>query len=44
MQQIIKDLEIQFALKTLGSVNYFLGFEVIRTSSSLHLSRSKYVA
>ena len=44
MQQIIKDLQIQFALKTLGSVNYFLGFEVIQTSSGLHLSQSKYAA
>ena len=44
MQQIIKDLQIQFALKTLGSVNYILGFEVIQTSSGLHLSQSKYAA
>ena len=44
VQKIIKDLQIQFALKTLGSVNYFLGFEVIQTSSGLHLSRSKYAA
>ena len=44
MQQIIKDLQIQFALKTLGSVNYFLGFEVTQTSSGLHLSQSKYAA
>ena len=43
MQHIIKDLHLQFTLKTLGSVNYFLGFEVIGTSSGLHLSQSKYV-
>ena len=44
VQQIIKDMQIQFALKTLGSVNYFLTFEVIRTFSGLHLSQSKYAA
>ena len=44
VQQVIKDLNIQFALKTLGSVNYFLGFEVTHTSSGLHLSQSKYAA
>ena len=44
VQQIIKDLHLQFALKTLGYVNYFLGFKVILTSFGLHLSQSKYVA
>ena len=44
VQQVIKDLNLQFALKTLGSVNYFLGFEVTHTSSGLHLSQSKYAA
>ena len=44
VHQVIKDLNAQFALMTLGSVNYFLGFEVTRTPSSLHLSQSKYVA
>ena len=44
VQQIIKDLQIQLALKTLGFVNYFLGFEVIRTSSGVHLSQAKYAA
>ena len=42
IQQLIKDLNIQFSLKTLGPVNYFLGFEVIRSPSSLHLSKTKY--
>ena len=44
VHQVIKDLSAQFALKTLGSVNYFLGFEVTRTLFGLHLSRSKYAA
>ena len=38
VQQVIKDLNLQSALKTLGSVNYFLDFEITHTSSSLHLS------
>ena len=41
-KQVIKDLNQQFALKALGSVSYFLGFEVTRTHSQLHLSQSKY--
>ena len=26
IQEVIKDLHAKFALKTLGSINYFLGF------------------
>ena len=32
----------KFALKTLGSVNYFLGFEVTHSPFGLHLNQSKY--
>lgn len=39
----IRNLDTQFALKTLGSVNYFLGFEAYRDTSSLYLTQSKYV-
>ena len=42
VQHLVQDLHNQFALKTLGSVSYFLGFEVLRTSSGLHLSQAKY--
>ena len=42
IQEVIKDLHAKFTLKTLGSVNYFLGFEVNRSSSRLHLNQSKY--
>ena len=42
MQQVITDLHQQFTLKTLGPINYFLGFEVNRFSSGLHLNQSKY--
>ena len=39
IQEVIKDLHAKFTLKTLGSVNYFLGFEVNRSSSRLHLNQ-----
>lgn len=38
----ICDLDKNFALKTLGSMNYFLGFEAYRDSTSLYLTQSKY--
>ena len=44
VQQVIKDLNLEFALKTLSFVNYFLEFKVTRISSGLHLSQSKYAA
>ena len=44
VQQVIDALHTQFALKTLGSVHYFLGFEVLRTPLGLHLSQAKYAA
>ena len=42
IQEVIKDLHAKFALKTLGSVNYILGFEVTLSSSGLLLNQSKY--
>ena len=44
VQHLIQDLHHQFALKTLGSVSYFFGFEVLRISSSLHLNQAKYAS
>ena len=41
---LIHDLNTAFALKTLGSVHYFLGFEVIRTPYVLHLRQTKYAS
>ena len=42
LQGCIHDLNTHFALKTLGSVNYFLGFEAYRNSTSIYLTQSKY--
>ena len=44
VQQVIEALHTQFALKPLGYVHYFLGFEVLRTPLGLHLSQTKYAA
>ncbi|KAL5764857.1 hypothetical protein ACOSQ2_017451 [Xanthoceras sorbifolium] len=43
IHKLISDLNSTFALKTLGSVNYFLGFEALRNSSGLLLTQTKYV-
>ena len=43
VHQLIKDLHFEFALKSLGSVNYFLGFEVFRNSTGIYLHQRKYV-
>ena len=43
LKSCINDLDIHFALKTLGSVNYFLGFEAYRDSSGIYLTQTKYV-
>ena len=32
----------KFALKTLGSVNYFLSFEVLRNTDGIFLTQTKY--
>ena len=41
IHQLIKDHHQQFALETLGPVSYFLGFEVTRDGSRLHLTQTK---
>ena len=42
LKACIHDLDTYFALKTLGSVNYFLGFEAHRDASGMYLTQSKY--
>nr|KYP76396.1 Retrovirus-related Pol polyprotein from transposon TNT 1-94 [Cajanus cajan] len=39
----IKQLNIMFELKDLGSLHYFLGVEVCRDASGLYLKQTKYV-
>lgn len=40
----MKDLNDEFSLKTLGSLQYFLGLEATRTTTGIHLKQSKYVS
>ncbi|WJZ95347.1 hypothetical protein VitviT2T_014123 [Vitis vinifera] len=42
IQTLIQDLQNRFALKDLGLVKDFLGFEALRTTIGLHLTQSKY--
>ena len=39
--EFIRDLDTNFALKTLGSVHYFLGFEAHRNKAGIYLTQSK---
>ena len=39
---VIDQLQKVFSLKTLGSMHYFLGFEIKRSSDGIHLSQMKY--
>ena len=43
INKTISQLNSTFALKALGSVNYFLGFEVFQDSTGLYLTQSKYI-
>ena len=43
VDKLISDLNEKFALKTLGSVSYFLGFEAYRDHTGLYLTQQKYV-
>ena len=39
---LLKDLGVEFALKDLGELHYFLGIEVKQHKDGLHLSQEKY--
>jgi hypothetical protein len=41
---LLEDLRVNFALKDLGPLHYFLGIELKQDCDGLHLSQSKYVA
>ena len=43
LKSCICDLDTHFALKTLGLVNYFIGFEAFRDNSYIYLTQTKYV-
>ncbi|KAK6120654.1 hypothetical protein DH2020_045604 [Rehmannia glutinosa] len=43
ISEVIHLLNQQFALKTLGEVNYFLGLEAHRSAAGLLLSQTKYI-
>ncbi|KAL5753589.1 hypothetical protein ACOSP7_021809 [Xanthoceras sorbifolium] len=43
IQQVINELHLCFALKTLGFVNYFLSFEAYRNGIGLFLTQTKYI-
>ena len=40
---VIQALTSRFALKTLGSISYFLGFEAFRDNFGLYLNQDKYI-
>ncbi|KAA3477498.1 Retrovirus-related Pol polyprotein from transposon TNT 1-94 [Gossypium australe] len=43
IDQFVKELDMQFSLKDLGQLHYFLGIEVTRTPNGLFLSQKKYI-
>ncbi|KAL5837338.1 hypothetical protein ACOSQ3_014507 [Xanthoceras sorbifolium] len=43
IHQVICDLKTTFALKTLGSIEYFLSFEAFRSSTGIYLTQTKYI-
>ncbi|RVW19542.1 Retrovirus-related Pol polyprotein from transposon RE1 [Vitis vinifera] len=44
IHSMIQALTSRFALKTLGSISYFLGFKAFRDSSGLYLNQAKYIS
>ena len=43
IHSMIQALTSRFALKTLSSISYFLGFEAFIDSSGLYLNQAKYI-
>lgn len=44
IRSLVTQLTATFSLKDLRDLNYFLGIEVLKNSSGLHLSQSKYIS
>lgn len=43
IQEVIQQLDSQFALKTLGEVHYFLGIEGTKTDGHYYLFQSQFI-
>lgn len=43
IQRYISDLHLQFSLKDMGDLSYFLSVQVTRDKSGMHLSQTKYI-
>lgn len=44
VQQVLRHLHIDFAVKELGDLSYFLGVEVLRSEEGMYLTQRKYIA
>jgi hypothetical protein len=44
IDMLVANLKSDFAMKDLGPLHYFLGIQVVRTTTGLHLRQSKYNA
>ena len=43
IDELISNLQLDFAMKDLGQLSYFLGIEATRDSSGLHLRQTRYI-
>ena len=43
VEKVLASLANRFSLKDMGELSYFLGIEVVRSSTGLHLSQRKYI-
>jgi hypothetical protein len=44
ISNVITQLQLEFPLKDLGPLNFFLGIQVTRTKEGLHLCQTKYIS
>ena len=44
VQALLRDLRTEFALKDLGELNYFLGFEAKKIKDGIVMSQEKYAS
>jgi hypothetical protein len=43
IESLIHSLQLEFKIKNLGCLSYFLSIHVLRDKSSLHLNQGKYI-